>query len=67
MRLLSQSTASVVYADLRQQITELALKPGELLVEQKLAKKFGVSRTPVREVLVWLASEGLVEMSHPFG
>ena len=67
MRLLSQSTASVVYADLRQQITELALKPGELLVEQKLAKKFGVSRTPVREVLVWLASEGLVEISQNRG
>lgn len=67
MKLLSQSTASVVYTGLRRQITELALKPGELLVEQRLAKEFGVSRTPVREVLVWLASEGLVEISHNRG
>ena len=62
MRHLSQSTASVVYHGLRQNIIDLTLKPGALLVEQKLAEEYGVSRTPVREVLVWLASEGLVEI-----
>jgi len=62
MRQLSQSTASIVYNGLRQQIVNLTLKPGTLLVEQKLAQEYGVSRTPVREGLVWLASEGLVEI-----
>jgi len=62
MRHLSQSTASIVYNGLRQKIIDLTLKPGTLLVEQKLAHEYGVSRTPVREVLVWLASEGLVEI-----
>jgi len=62
MRTLSQSTASIVYKGLRQKVIDLTLKPGELLVEQKLAEEYGVSRTPIREVLVWLASEGLVEI-----
>lgn len=62
MRQISQSTASIVYNGLRKQIIDLTLKPGTLLGEQKLAAEYGVSRTPVREVLVWLASEGLVEI-----
>lgn len=62
MRHLSQSTASLVYKGLRQRIIDLTLKPGALLVEQKLAEEYGVSRTPIREALVWLASEGLVEI-----
>lgn len=66
-RMLSESTASIVYNGLRQQIIELTLKPRELLVEHKLAKEFGVSRTPIREVLVRLASEGLVEISRNRG
>lgn len=61
------STATAVYTELRQHIIALTLKPGELLVEQKLAQDFGVSRTPVREVLLRLASEGLVEMSRNRG
>jgi len=67
MRHLSQSTASIVYNGLRKKIIDLTLKPGELLVEQKLAAEYGVSRTPVREVLVWLASEGLIEISRNRG
>lgn len=40
------------------------LKPGQKLDEVKLAKRFKVSRTPVREAISMLASESMVEM-HP--
>lgn len=49
-----------IYETLRKEIT-LGVIPAEtLLVEARLAKRFGVSRTPVREALRLLASEGLV-------
>lgn len=37
------------------------LKPGEKLTEQNLCKVYGVSRTPVREALRQLETDGLVE------
>ena len=51
-------------ATLREEIEEMiavgALKPGQHLDETELAARFGVSRTPVRETLIQLASMGLV-------
>ncbi|MCB1468089.1 MAG: GntR family transcriptional regulator [Rhizobiaceae bacterium] len=38
------------------------LRPGERLDEASIAARFGVSRTPVREALVQLASAGVVEL-----
>ncbi|MEW6697471.1 MAG: GntR family transcriptional regulator [Bacillota bacterium] len=49
-----------VYEQLRQAIMEDRLKPGERLVERKLADLLGVSRTPVREAIRMLELEGLV-------
>jgi DNA-binding GntR family transcriptional regulator len=45
---------------LRRQIIEGALRPRERLIAADLADKLQVSRTPVREALYLLASEGLV-------
>ncbi|SHF25869.1 GntR family transcriptional regulator [Desulforamulus putei] len=49
-----------VYRQLRQAILEGRLKPGERLVERKLADILRVSRTPVREAIRMLELEGLV-------
>jgi len=53
-------------AKLREEIEELiavgALLPGQHLDETELAERFGVSRTPIRETLIQLASMGLIEM-----
>jgi DNA-binding GntR family transcriptional regulator len=38
------------------------MQPGERLDERTLAKRFGVSRTPVREVLFRMSSLGIVEL-----
>jgi DNA-binding GntR family transcriptional regulator len=59
------STTSVrteVYARIRDAIVRLELPPGAKIQDIRLADSLGVSRTPVREALLQLASEGLVEM-----
>jgi len=45
---------------LREQIFTKQLAPGSWLDEQSLADQFGISRTPMREAIKVLASEGLV-------
>ncbi|HEX9466094.1 MAG TPA: GntR family transcriptional regulator [Alphaproteobacteria bacterium] len=53
----------VVANELRRAILAGRYKPGERLVEDRLAEDFGVSRNPVREAIRALASEGLVEVT----
>jgi len=55
-RLLSQK----IYKILKSQILEGYLGPGTKLIGEKLAEQMGVSRTPIREALRWLAVEGFV-------
>jgi DNA-binding GntR family transcriptional regulator len=54
------SNVDRIYEALRRKILSLSLEPGRKIDEAALVKEFGVSRTPVRECLVRLASEGLV-------
>jgi DNA-binding GntR family transcriptional regulator len=51
-----------VYERLRGRIVALQLAPGTALSENELAANLGVSRTPVREALIVLAEEGLVQV-----
>jgi len=51
--------AAAVYETLRRRILDLTLEPGADIDEISLVEEFGVSRTPVREALIRLASDGL--------
>nr|WP_010400791.1 GntR family transcriptional regulator [Paracoccus sp. TRP] len=55
------SGVKLVYDVLRDEILDLVLPPGSPIDEVQLAERFGMSRTPIREALVRLAGEGLVE------
>lgn len=54
------SAVPQIYDRLRQLIVELRLRPRERLSKAELAKRFGISETPVREALLRLEEEGLV-------
>jgi DNA-binding GntR family transcriptional regulator len=55
--------SSKVAGILRDKILHMKLRPGEVLDEVSLASELGVSRTPMREALIRLASENLVELA----
>ena len=57
-----RTSASAIYRDLQRQIVTLSLKPGEMLGEQSVADRYGVSRTPVREAVIRLNEERLVDV-----
>jgi GntR family transcriptional regulator, rspAB operon transcriptional repressor len=57
------ATASArIYAELRAELVSLGRHPGEPISENQIALDYGVSRTPVREAILKLADEGLVEI-----
>lgn len=62
-----ERAADTVRESLRGAILDGNISPGARLREEDLARKFGVSRTPVREALQQLRSDGLVDLSHHQG
>ncbi len=50
------------YRQIEEMIVSLQLAPGEVLSEVQLAEDLGIGRTPVREALQRLSSEGLVQV-----
>jgi len=52
--------AEQAYQRLREDISQQRLRPGDRLREVEIAARLGVSRTPVREALRRLESEGLI-------
>jgi DNA-binding GntR family transcriptional regulator len=59
-KLINRPLSEDVAERLREQIFSHELAPGSWLDEQSLALTFGISRTPMREAIKVLASEGLV-------
>ena len=57
-----ETRANSIRDALEQEIISGLRIPGERLDEPQLTRQFNVSRTPVREALVELATSGLVEM-----
>jgi DNA-binding GntR family transcriptional regulator len=56
-------TASArIYAALRAELLSLQWQPGDVISESEIAAAHGVSRTPVREAILRLADDGLVEI-----
>lgn len=57
-----QSQADRAYAALRRMLLDNALPAGAQLLEQEAAVRLGMSRTPVREAMLRLARDGMVEI-----
>lgn len=66
-RIRGSTTRWQVYAQLRAEIVSLGLVPGTPVSEAELAEAYGVSRTPVREALIRLAEDHLVDVVPQFG
>jgi DNA-binding GntR family transcriptional regulator len=58
----TRQAAPQVFERLRESIIALDLVPGTVLARAELAESFGVSQTPVRDALIKLSEEGLVDI-----
>jgi DNA-binding GntR family transcriptional regulator len=61
-RAAAPRAATLVYSALRDDIISLRRKPMDLLNEKELEAQFGVSRTPIREAMLRLSDDGLVDV-----
>jgi len=52
--------ADEVYSQLVEALSDGSLRPGDRLIQERLAEAMGVSRTPVREALLRLEQEGII-------
>ncbi|MET0427199.1 MAG: GntR family transcriptional regulator, partial [Microvirga sp.] len=56
------SLTETAYRRLEEAIVTLSLRPGAVLTEAQMIDMVGVGRTPVREALIRLAQQGMVEI-----
>ena len=57
-----KSLVDLAYGEVKKKILDNEYYPGFQALEQEIAQDLGVSRTPVREALIRLQHEGLVEL-----
>ncbi|MEM6547155.1 MAG: GntR family transcriptional regulator [Pseudomonadota bacterium] len=60
--MVSPRRAQMLHDAIEDEILTGALAPGARLDETRLAERFGVSRTPIREALLQLSASGLIEL-----
>ena len=58
---------NTIYKELKKDIMSGKLLPGSNLVEREISDKYSISRTPIREILWQLISDGLLEQEHSNG
>ncbi|VWX61923.1 DNA-binding transcriptional regulator, GntR family [Burkholderiales bacterium 8X] len=59
---LFRTRADEVYAQLKRDVAEFRMVPGDRFTENEVSERLGVSRTPVRQALFRLQQEGYVEV-----
>ncbi len=62
-----QRRSAQAYEIIRAEIIGLSLPPGSTITENTVSSRLGFSRTPVREALIRLSDEGLVEIKPQLG
>lgn len=63
----TEKNSDIVYRDLRHAIVTMEMVPGTPIVERDLTKQYGVSRTPVREAVLRLVEDRLVDVAPKSG
>src|SRR5947209_4557174 len=58
----AETAAKALYRELKADIVSMRRQPGDPIVEREIAASYGVSRTPVREAVLRLADEALVDI-----
>ncbi len=61
MKLSNIELGKKAYEEVKKLITSKQLKPGQKIVQEKLAEQLGISRTPLRSGLQMLEAESLIE------
>jgi DNA-binding GntR family transcriptional regulator len=56
-----------VYTDIKNKIIDEEFRPGQWVVERELCGEYGISRTPLREALQRLVSEGFLSLQRSKG
>jgi DNA-binding GntR family transcriptional regulator len=62
-----RGVSGTAFAWLREEILSGRMRPGQALSENEIAQRLGVSRTPVREAIIRLESEGLLAVRPQVG
>lgn len=57
-----QTLSDQVYSYLLDMILSMEIKPGNKIPEAKIASKFGISRTPIRDAMRQLANDGILNI-----
>jgi DNA-binding GntR family transcriptional regulator len=59
---IAVKNSDIVYHDLRDAIIAMRLVPGMPIIEKEITGRYGISRTPVREAVLRLADEALIDV-----